>query len=55
MMGCRQIEGQILEPQGNRTELLCVVQEWGQRKHRAEPGIGAEVKARGRPGEWRAG
>lgn len=45
----RQIKGQILEPQGDRTRILFVVQERGQRKHRAEPRTGAESKARGYP------
>lgn len=44
-----QIEGQILEPQGNRIEILFVDQESDQRKHRAE----AEGKARGCPDVWR--
>ena len=32
MTDCRQIEGQILEPRGSRTKILCVVQEQVQRK-----------------------
>lgn len=48
-----QIEGQILEPQGNRIDILFVDQESDQRKHRAEPGIEAEGKTRGCPDVWR--
>ena len=51
--GRMQIEGQILELQGNRTDILFTVKERGQRKHRTEPGIGSEGKARFCPDVWR--
>lgn len=53
--GCRQLQSQVLEPQGNRIEVLLVVQERGQRKYRADTGIGAEGEASSCPDLWRVG